>query len=513
VVIQYLAWNPPNLDPLYGSGQSDFTLPAAYNGLLRYDFVDTSKVVPDLAEKWEISADGLTYTFHLRKDVKWQDGTPFSVADVQFTYDRLNDKEQLARSGKWGKTIPKLAEGWSTIDDSTFQIKLKTPNGYFLNFIASPQSRVHPKHMFDAEAKTVLPKSGDYKFGIGTGPFRIVKYEQGSMLEFVKNPFFGERADRQGLPYLDGVKRPIISDRATQVAAMASGRVQIGMQWPAQVPSELKLIKEQSGGKASWVPAYQNGPQSVYFNTQLGPMANPKVQEAIFLAIDRQEIADRVFEGTGEAGTMLDTRLYGDWSLTKAEQMKLPGLRADKTADLARAKELLAEAGYANGLDLISANRATAEYVPTCVVVASQLKKIGINLKLESLDPSAGIRILRKGNWHINCQGGWTGYHALAGMEAYLSAGSVWGFNKDWMAANPEFKAMYDTAVTSLDESEAKKLVKEMQMHLLTKSRNRFPVVWIDSPVVVWNQVKNWYPSVYGMNQGGHDHTIVWLDE
>src|SRR3954471_10602115 len=122
-LVHWNAWNPPTFDPLLNvSTQSHKVIASMYNGLVRYDFKDTTKIIPDLAESWEASPDGLSYTFKIRQGVTWHDGKPFSVEDVQSTYDRMKDKAFVAKSTRWAAVLKPIIDSWKTVDANTFQI-------------------------------------------------------------------------------------------------------------------------------------------------------------------------------------------------------------------------------------------------------------------------------------------------------------------------------------------------------------------------------------------------------
>ena len=152
-----------------------------YSGLLHRDPDDPTKIAPDLAERYTVSADGKTYTFHLRKGVKWHDGQPFTSADVKATFDRVLNPD--FKSPKCGATLKPLVAGTEIVDPHTFQVRLKAPAPEpFLGAVASAWCRIAAKH--------VLEKFGDLnkpEAQIGTGPFKFKKYERGSVIEWEKN--------------------------------------------------------------------------------------------------------------------------------------------------------------------------------------------------------------------------------------------------------------------------------------------------------------------------------------
>jgi len=190
-----------------------------FSGLLHYDPDEPSKVVGDLAERWTVSPDGKTYTFHLRKGVKWHDGQPFSSADVKASFDRVLNPD--FKSPKCGASLKPMVASVEAVDANTVEFKLKFAAAPFLPSIASAWCRVAAKH--------ILTKFGDLNSAeaqIGTGPFKFKKYERGSVIEWEKNPNYFI----PGLPYVDGVKQFILVGGPTQLAAAKASKI---MLWDA----------------------------------------------------------------------------------------------------------------------------------------------------------------------------------------------------------------------------------------------------------------------------------------
>ncbi len=187
-----------------------------YSGLLQYDPDEPSKVIADLAERWTVSPDGKTYTFHLRKNVKWHDGQPFSSADVKTSFDRLLNPD--FKSPKCGAALKPMVASVEAVDPGTVEFKLKFAAAPFLPSIASAWCRVAAKH--------ILAKYGDLnapEAQIGTGPFKFKKYERGSVIEWERNPNYFI----PGLPYLNGVKQFILVDGPTQLAAAKASKIML----------------------------------------------------------------------------------------------------------------------------------------------------------------------------------------------------------------------------------------------------------------------------------------------
>src|SRR5712692_6393678 len=294
-----------------------------WSGLLHYDPDNPSKIAGDLAERWTVSPDGKTYTFHLRKGVKWHDGQPFSAADVKASFDRILNPE--FQSPKCGASLKPLVQSVEMLD-----------------------------------ANNVLVKYGDLnqpEAQIGTGPFRFKKYERGSVIEWEKNPSYFI----PGLPYLDGVKQFILVGGPTQLAAAKAAKVMLWDAWPPMRKTQADELRRARDD----VEIYQapiNTLFLIYLNSQKPPFNNPDLRRAVNLAIDRQELVAKSLEGAGVPCAILDPKLLGDFALPLEEVNKVPGCRQPKEADIAEAKRLI-EKHHPGGLDIEVAVRSVGNYV------------------------------------------------------------------------------------------------------------------------------------------------------
>src|SRR4026208_2035157 len=310
-----------------------------YSGLLQYDPDEPSKIIGDLAERWTASPDGKTYTFHLRKNVTWHDGQPFSSADVKASFDRVLNPQ--FKSPKCGAALKPMVASVEAVDPSTVEFKLKFAAAPFLPSVASAWCRVAAKH--------ILAKYGDLnapEAQIGTGPFKFKKYERGSLIEWERNPDYFIK----GLPYLDGVKQFILVAGPTQLAAAKASKVMMWASWPPM----RKTQDDQLQRARDDVDIYQapiNTMFVIFLNAAKAPFNNAGLRRAVNLAIDRQELVAKALEGAGVPCAMLDPKLVGDFALPLDEVNKAPGCRQPKDADVAEAKKLV-EKHYPGGPDV-----------------------------------------------------------------------------------------------------------------------------------------------------------------
>jgi len=460
-----------------------------YSGLLHYDPDEPSKVVGDLAERWAVSPDGKTYTFHLRKNVKWHDGQAFTSADVKATFDRVLNPD--FKSPKCGASLKPMVASVEAVDPYTVEFKLKFAAAPFIPSLASAWCRVAAKH--------ILAKYGDLnspEAQIGTGPFKFKKYERGSVVEWEKNPNYFI----PGLPHLDGVKQFILVGGPTQLAAAKASKVMLWDTWPPM----RKTQADELARARNDVEVYQASINTlflIYLNAKKPPFDNPDLRRAVNLAVDRQELVAKALEGAGVPCAILDPKLVGDFALPLDEVAKAPGCRQPKEQDLAEAKKLV-EKHYPNGLDVEVAVRQVGNYVDRAQLLVSQLRKIGIRGTLKTLESAAGYAAFGKGDFTIIA----TQDRAMDISEpsaifhiAYTSqAGSNYGQYSD-----PKVDDLADRALRESNRDKRKQLYWELQRYLFSRGDHAsIAVGWVEGWFFKDKKLRGYKPglTVYDNN-------------
>lgn len=290
-----------------------------YEGLLEYVPAST-ELKPALAEKWDVSSDGLVYTFKLRSGVKFHDGTPFDANAAKAGLERIQAVNQGPASLM--TDVAKI----EAVDPTTLKITLKKPNVYFLGVlpklpIVSPKAIADKKTASDPLAKDFFATNG-----VGTGPYKFDSWTKGSQIVLNKNADYW-RPWQAGAP--DRVILRVDADTSTALQLLAQGQIDmLGAVGPddsiaASKLKDVKLVKQ---------PQFQTS--ILTLNTSKGPLANQKVREAVKYAFDYQAFAD-FFQGLGETPT---------GPLPKNAEGVDPSLPVQKQ-DLEKAKQLLAESG------------------------------------------------------------------------------------------------------------------------------------------------------------------------
>jgi peptide/nickel transport system substrate-binding protein len=375
---------PPNYD-CHANTSFAFIHPVRphYNTLLKFDAPHYPKIVGDLAQSWTLSKDGLTYTFKLRQNVKFHDGTPFTSEDVKASYDRIRNPQGGARSVR--KAAYEDIDTIETPDKYTVVFKLKKPNASMLANFASPWDCIY------SAAKLKQDPRFPERNILGTGPFTFVEHVAGSH-------WVGKRFDGyfvKGQPYLDSYRALFIRG-APMVNALAAGKVMIEFrgQSPADRDRIVKTLGDQA--KVSESPWVCN--LVVSFNTTKKPFDDARVRRALSLAIDRWHGA----EALSKIALVRDVGglLRPGYSLAASpkELEQLPGFRRDIDNSRAEARKLLHEAGQ-SGMSFTLLNRNIAmPYTPVGVFLVDQWRQIGVNVKHEQLDTKLYLAAQQKDN-------------------------------------------------------------------------------------------------------------------
>lgn len=368
-----------NLDPVTQDGNVDIWIfMSIYDQLVRVDRSGTT-IEPALAEKWEISPDGLTYTFHLRKGVLFSDGTPLKASDVKFSIDRAKTNK---KSG-WTFTLEPLKE-ITTPDDSTVVMTLTEPWAPFLADVAMFNSSV----ISEAFAK----KIGEDKLveqTMGSGPFALMEWKKGEYIQLKKNEHYWDK----GLPYLDQIKITVVPDDNSRILQLQGGDID-GM-YDVPLNRVAELSQDPKFTVTQFTSTYNN---FIALNTRSGLLSDVKVRQALNYATDKQSLIKIINFGIGEVSNsfMPNGALY--WN---KDQTGYP-------FDLDKAKGLIKGSTIPSGGKIaiqIQAGRATSLQLATAL--KEMWSKIGIDLDIQQLE-QAVVTDNYRGNKFEAYATGWT---------------------------------------------------------------------------------------------------------
>ncbi|THF84620.1 ABC transporter substrate-binding protein [Cohnella fermenti] len=371
-----LATSPDTLDPARsGLAVASRVYRSIFDNLVVKDA--NNEIKPWLATEWSVSDDGLTYTFKLRQDVKFQDGTPFNAEAVKFTFDRILDPNTKASNS--ASALKPYASS-EVIDDYTIKLVLSTPSRAFLvNLTQTTLGIVSP---------TAVEKYGD-QFGknpVGTGPFKFVGWQENADITLERNPDYNwgpETASNQGAAYLDKLVFKIVPEEATRIGSVQSKQVLAAETVPPQniaalkADSNFQVLQVETGGL----------PYTLFINQNKEPWNELKARQALQYGVDIGSIVKTLYLGTYEqAWSALTPSMFGyDASLENSVQ-----------PDADKANQLLDELGWTVGSDGIrekDGKKLTLHYVDgspnrekrndIAVMIQQQLKKIGIQVDVE----------------------------------------------------------------------------------------------------------------------------------
>ena len=345
-----------------------------------------SKIVPSLAESWDISDDGLEYTFHLRHGVKFHNGNDFTAEDVAYTFHRMLTVEggvntefidQIKGADELLAGETDTLEGVEVVDDYTIKVTLKEPFAGFLASISSPGVSI-----YDSEATEA---AGD-QFGmdpavtVGTGPFEFASWSFNNQLVLTRNEDYWNGAS--GLP---GVVIKIIPDTETQSMMFESGELDI---------LDLDYAADSVDRFTETYPdQIVQGPRVgiVYFtmNFNKEPFQDVRVRKAVQMSIDRQAILDALYGGRGQVEQGIFPHGLIGFNPDQEE------IKYDPEA----AKALLAEAGYADGFDMeIAADSSASDTMTMALeIVSDQLAEVGIRAEIKNYDESTWLETRKSG--------------------------------------------------------------------------------------------------------------------
>lgn len=361
-----------------------------YDRLVEAETIEPGKsdLVPGLAEKWDISADGLVYTFHLRKGVKFHNGEELKADDVLFTFDRMLDPATKALNTDFLDMIAGAKDrmdgkadsvsGLKVIDDYTIQITLEQPFAPFLANIATPAGSIYNRKAATAAGEQF---GLDPKLTIGTGPFVFDSWTLNDQMVLVANKNYFK-----GAPKLDGVIIKIVPDAETQRMLFETGELDVFDCDNAR--SQIPYFEGSEKWKNQMVSGPRVGLHYYCINEGIKPLEDVRVRKALQMAIDRETLLEKLFYGKGVlANGIMPVGLVGH----NPELEKI-------TYDPAKAKTLLVEAGYPNGFDMvISQISDRPASLKMNEAVQSMLGDVGIKVEIQQMDEASWFATRKEG--------------------------------------------------------------------------------------------------------------------
>ena len=440
-----------SLDPAFSRDQSGiWACNALYNSLLQLD--DSLHIKPCIARSWDISDDGLSYTFHLRSDVWFHSDGCFrdstrrlTASDVVYSFNRIRDPK-TASPGAWvfnGRVDS--SEPFRALDDSTFVLKLSKPFLPMLGILTMQYCSIIPHEAIEMYGP-------DFRsHPVGTGPFKLKLWREGAAMILERNDKYFEREGGEHLPYIKGVRVSFMNSKKTEFTAFKQGKLDFISGLDASYQDE---VIDEDGNLKKELQSSINLTKSPYLNTEYlgflmkGDSSNilndKRIRQAINYGFDRKELIHYLRNGIGRAA---------ENGFTPPGLPSYDGSIEGYHYDPDRARALLKEAGHENGAGLPEISLYTNEtYKDMGLMLSKQLDKIGIKLKVEVTEPA----ILRE--WMSQSKvaffrGSWIADYPDA--ESYFTV----FYSKNTAPPNytrynnPEYDRIYERALTEKNDS------------------------------------------------------------
>ena len=454
--------SPEGFDPaLYTAGTTfDFSSQPIYNRLAEFA-PGTTTTQPGLAESWEVSADGLVYTFHLRHGVKFQTTdffTPtreFNADDVLFSFDRQGNKDNPYfnyAGGHWeyyeGMSLPSLVKSWEKVDDYTVKLTLTAPNAPMLANLAMDFGSIVSKEYADKLLKDGHPEDLNQK-PVGTGPFTFVDYQKDASARYKANPDYWKGKEK-----IDDLLFAITTDAAVRLQKLKAGECDVV---PYPNPADIDALKQDSTLNVMQQAGLNVG--YLAYNTTQKPFDDAKVRKALNMAINKKAIIDAVFQGTGAvAKNPIPPTM---WSYNDAIQ--------DDPYDPDAAKKALDAAGVKDLHMKVWAMPVQRPYNPNArrmaELIQADFAKVGVTVDIVSYEWGEYLKRGAAKDRDGALLQGWTGDNGDPDnfLAVLLGCDGIGGTNRaEW--CNPDFDALVKKAVATSDQAERSKLYEQAQV-------------------------------------------------
>lgn len=472
-----LSSDPGQLNPaITTSGAVHFATHLLYNGLVDLD--EDLEPVPELAESWEIEDDGATYVFHLREDVVWHDGEPFTSADVRYSFEEVLTEFHARTAASVGAVLEEI----ETPDDHTVIFRFEHPYAPLLQQLDVGEAPIVPRHVFEGTDPLENPANME---PVGTGPFQFVSYTPDSEIVLERNPDYFRGDD---WPFLDRVVMRIIPDAGSQIVALEGGEVD----WVWRVPGpdlerldadpEIELVGTFRGAGAV------NCPMTMTFNLERPTFQDVTTRTAIAHAIDREQFVERVLFGAGRVPT---APIHSAMEWAHADDVQLPEF------DRARAEELLDEAGWVreddgtrvaqdvDGVENGTPFEIDFLHFPTFVEYAellrAQLREVGIEVEMRTLEPPVFVEtVFTERDFDTNIISFCQGPDPEIGVRRQVDSDNIGDIPFSNAAAyrNDRVDEIFQEALLTVDRDERAELYREYQ-HIVAEE---LPYFWITEP-------------------------------
>ena len=493
--------DPETIDPALNSASDGGNMILhLFEGLLTID--QNEQLQPGVAETWDVSEDGLTWTFHLREGLKWSDGTDMTANDFVYSWKRVCDP---ATAAPYAETVLNMVKGYDdaingdvdalaveATDDLTLVVELAKPCTYFGSLVAFATLSPVQQATIEANGEAWATAAETY---ISNGPFHITEWVPGSHITMSKNEYYWDADSIK----LDSIKFLLMEDTNAAYSAYQTGEAHMVKDVPTEeIPS---LTDNDEFNVAEMIGTYY-----VSINTQLEQFQDARVRKALSLAIDREYVANTIMQGTY---TPAYNFMGPGW--TDAEENDFMSganggetyISSDYEANLAEAKALLAEAGYPDGEGFPTITYSTNDdgyHKAVAEHLQQAWAELGLTLNIETVEWGQFTSMRRSGDYEI-ARNGWVGDYTDASnqLELFYSTNG----NNDGKFNNADFDAAIDLSRTTTDAAERTAALHEAE-DILMNEAGCIPLAyyadyWLESPKVegIWHSPRGYWYFMY----------------
>lgn len=497
-VPQKLTYNleadPETIDPqLNTSVNGSIIISNMFEGLVTFD--ENLKPIPGTAESWDISEDGLVWTFHIREDAKWSDGKPVTAQDYAYSWKRAVTPEtaceyayqfDLIKNGTkaYQGEVPVEELGVKVVDEKTFEVTLEAAASYMIEIFGFPT--LYPVRE-DIVAKDPEGWAFNPETAVSNGPFKLASYTQNDVLKLVPNEHYWGNENVK----LEELNFVFITEQSTALSAMEAGDLDGIDNVPNQEIPRLQAENDD------FIIAPYLGTYFYVFNVEKEPFDDLNVRKAFAKAIDRNAIVTTVTLG----GQLPATGFVPPGVMTGGEDFRKAGgdYGVDPmAAQVEEAKKLLAEAGYPDGKGFpkVTLKYNTSENHKRIAEAIQEMwkKNLNVDVELENMEWRVFIPARQNGEFTV-ARHGWIGdyNHPMTFLDMFLSDSG----NNDAQWKNEEFDKYILEAKVTADEKKAAELMHKAE-DLMMKDQIVMPIYYYTHPMMMGQHVKGWYRSPLG---------------
>ena len=515
-----MLYAPPFGDFLFkGSAPTAVWSDPVYNRMIEFnpETDDRNDIRGDLAKEWSVAGDGLTYTFKLHDNVKFQDGTPLTADDVLFSWKAATDCESIAilkekdicpfTSGTL-RLFTTYFDSARAIDSSTLELKTQFTAPAFLTNFSQGEMIVLPKHLIEAGT---FPSAASPQNVIGSGPFKMKKHTKDIGTQYEKNTDYF----KEGYPRWDGMNYFVLTDNATIIAAWKTEQVLM----PATTGMNISFLEgvqlaKEMGDRASFHVAGPNAGMGLMINAKVPEFDNDEVRKAFMLIIHRQPIIETLSGGFYPIGFPIAPDVYW-FSLSTAEVVKFPGFRElngqKHPDDIAEAKRLFEKNGLGAGFKVAITCRTILEYCKLATLIADQLRRfMDWDTSVDAGDPVVNIGRFNAGDYQLGIMANSCGFPDPDSCLTSAYALPTSGMRRRAQFTSDEIIRISELQTKEMDRATRLGYIREAEGVLLN-GQSAFPYAYfLMNAIITNNKIQNYHIAPGFSFQEKQEH--LWCD-